>query len=109
MNVDGKGLAEGTKINVNLQSGLLTRTVIGAYDYEGGNLEYVITAGDRSVTDPELLPETETPVEEEIQQQESGNDNGLLIPVLVGCGVLVLILILILLLLRKKKRGNAKS
>lgn len=109
VNVDGKGLAEGTKINVNLQSGLLTRTVIGAYDYEGGNLEYVITAGGRSVTDPELLPETETPVEEEIQQQESGNDNGLLIPVLVGCGVLVLILILILLLLRKKKRGNAKS
>ena len=109
VNVDGNGLAEGTKINVNLQSGLLTRTVIGAYDYEGGNLEYVITAGDRSVTDPELLPETQTPVEEEPQQQVSDDDKGLLIPVLVGCGALVLILILILLFLRLKKRGNARS
>ena len=60
VNTDAKGILEGTKIGVTLETGTLTRTVIGAYDYEGGDLQYVITAGDRSITDPEPVPEADT-------------------------------------------------
>ena len=60
VNTDAKGVLDGTKIGVTLETGTLTRTVIGAYDYEGGDLQYVITAGNRSITDPEPVPETNT-------------------------------------------------
>ena len=51
--IPGEGLAEGTYLPITLHSGLLTRQVIGIYNYEGENLQYLITAGNRSVTDPE--------------------------------------------------------
>ena len=61
-------LGESTKMVVTLHSGLLTQLVWGAYDYEGGNLNYVITYGNRSMTDPEILTETDEPLEDPTQQ-----------------------------------------
>lgn len=109
VNVAGTGLSGGTHINVDLQSGLLTNTVIGSYDYEGGELKYVITDGDRSVTDPEVEPEPDVVVDDTPVEEEEQQGTGWLVPVLVAAGVLLLLLILILLFLRKKKRNDAQS
>ena len=61
-------LGEDTKMVVTLHSGLLTQLVWGAYNYEGGNQQYTITYGDRSMTDPEIPTETDEPVEDPTQQ-----------------------------------------
>jgi len=51
--VSKDGLGDKAYAGVKLTSGVLTDAVIGAYNYTGGNLNYVITKGDRSITDPE--------------------------------------------------------
>ena len=110
VNISGYGLTDGTKINVDLQSGLLTDTVIGSYDYEGADLQYVITAGDRSMTDPEkeaVAGENE-PVTDESEQTQQEKDFPWIVLVIAG-GALLLMLILLLLLRRKKNGGKAKS
>lgn len=57
--IGSEGLAEGSRINVILRAGLLTQTLFGNYDYEGGDLIYTVTPGTRSATDPEKLPGSE--------------------------------------------------
>ena len=59
--IGSEGLAEGSRINVILRAGLLTQTLFGNYDYEGGDLIYTVTPGTRSATDPEKLPGSENP------------------------------------------------
>lgn len=61
------GLGENAKIRVYLQSGVLTNTLFGSYDYEGGGLEYLVTAGDRSEREYEII---EAPVPEQPQETE---------------------------------------
>ena len=111
VNVAGSGLSSGTYMNVDLESGLLTRTVIGSYDYEGGNLSYVITDGSRSVTDPEKIAQTEEtqPVTEPdpVPAEEEGNFPWIIL--VIAGGALLVLLILILLLRRKKNGGKANS
>lgn len=113
LSVQAPGLGKDTKIGINLKEGLLTDKVYGEYNYEGGDLEYLITYGDRSVTDPELLvsaePEptddvqaTDVPTTEEQQDSRSGVLGGSLVIALVALAVLV-ILILLLVAKRKKK------
>ena len=58
------GLGDKAKFILTLDSGVLTNRLHGAYHYEGGNLKYTVTAGDRSITDPEAFtyqPETTEP------------------------------------------------
>ena len=57
-------------MHIDLHSGLLTQLLYGAYNYEGGNCKYVVTAGQRSMTEPEFdasMLEQETPTEEPTQ------------------------------------------
>lgn len=63
--IGSEGLAEGSRINVILRAGLLTQTLFGNYDYEGGNLLYTVTPGTRSATDPEKLPGSAEPEQTE--------------------------------------------
>ena len=64
LTVVGQMLGEHTYVDVTLQSGILRQHVLGIYGYEGGNLHYIITAGDRSVTDPEELSQEPAPAED---------------------------------------------
>ncbi len=69
-----EGLSEGTLMNIKLHSGLLTQTLYGAYNYEGGNGEYVVTAGDKSLTTPEYDPDWNAqfnPAEPEMEPTEA--------------------------------------
>ena len=66
--IGSEGLAEGSRINVILRAGLLTQTLFGNYDYEGGNLLYTVTPGTRSATDPEKLPGSTDPEQTEPTQ-----------------------------------------
>ena len=50
------GFGQNTKIKVQLHSGILTNSLLAAYHYEGGDLVYTVTYGDRSLTDPEPIP-----------------------------------------------------
>lgn len=100
-----QGFGQNTNIKIQLHSGILTNTVLGAYNYEGGNLHYIITYGDRSLTDPEY----EAPVVFGEQQtttvdpaQTRGNVD---IWLYIGIGAVILMILAagVLLLLRKKK------
>lgn len=61
------GLAEDTRIEVTLSDNVLTNRIWGDYDYEGGNLIYTITYGNRSVIDPEKNGAPQEPVEDPTQ------------------------------------------
>lgn len=67
-----EGLGADTHIEITMAEGLLTDWFWGAYDYEGGDLVYTITYGDRSITDPEDASalQEETPVEEPTEGAE---------------------------------------
>ena len=54
MSIGAQGLGEDTLVNVYLEKGVLTKTLFGNYDYEGGNGVYTVTYGDRSATDFEV-------------------------------------------------------
>lgn len=115
VNLTAEGLGAKAKLGVQLQSGLLTNTLIGSYDYEGGELNYTVTAGDRSVTDPEVedLPADEEPAlgdeapEEEVPAQESSNS--LIIWIVAGVVLVMAVLILLVILLRKKKNKKESA
>jgi len=113
------GIAEDTKINVTLYSGLLTQLVWGAYDYEGGDLVYTITHGNRSIVDPEIpqvKPDETEPVEgtEDTQPQQNTEpaekkENTL---IYAGLGAFIAVIAaaaaIVILLNVKKKKAAAK-
>ena len=110
VNVAGAGLTSGTYMNVDLASGLLTDTVIGSYDYEGSDLKYVITDGDRSVTEPEKAPvEEQTQTEDEPQQKPAEQEKEFPWLILVIAGGALIVLLILILLLRRKKNGGEKN
>ena len=99
--IPGEGIGADTYLPITLHSGLLTKQVVGIYHYEGGDLEYVITAGDRSVTNPEIGPaeENETKTQEQTRQ-ENGNT---LLYLAVGAAALLIVAAVVLVILKKKK------
>ena len=101
MTVVGEQLGEKTHVAVTLQKGYLTRQVLGVYGYEGGEGQYVITAGDRSLTDPEqVAAAAEAPTE----KKESGDwllYAGIGVVALAALGAVVLVA------LKKKKSAAA--
>ena len=113
--LDGEGLGQNAKIHVNLHSGLLTQWVWGTYNYEGGNCDYIITYGERSVNEPEYAaPETENPETEPSEEatetptegeQEAPKSN---IGLIAGIGAVVAVVaaaaIVIVLAATKKKK-----
>lgn len=97
--IPGEGLTEGTYLPITLHSGLLTRQVIGVYNYEGENLQYLITVGNRSVTEPEQDgTEGKTAL--------SGGNDWILYGA-IGLFALAVIAVLVILLVKKKKKTPA--
>ena len=96
------GLLEDTRIEVTMHSGLLTDWVIGAYDYEGGDLVYTITYGDRSMTDPEQKAPPAVDAKAEDQNKTASSD----VLLYVGIGAVVLALVAVVLVILKKKSGK---
>ena len=85
-------------------SGVLSEHLFGVYHYEGGNLKYTVTAGDRSVTDPEEYVAYQAPGADADGQQTQGIGD---IWLYVGVGALALILAAVAIVLVKKKKSPA--
>lgn len=98
--IPGAGLAEGTYLPLDLHSGVLTQQVIGVYNYEGENLKYVITAGDRSLTDPE------TPVKA-AQQDAPAEAGDVVLYVVIGVFAAAVIAVAAVVIAKKKKKTPA--
>ena len=116
--VTGESLGEKSYVGITIYEGVLSQWVFGVYNYEGGNQVYVITAGDRSITDPEdyevAQPETEPQPEEttgatagtETEQTAEGADDTMLYAGIGGIAVL-LIAAAAVVIVKKKKAGKA--
>ena len=113
-----EGYGENTHMGVTLDAGLLTQRVMGEYNYEGGNLEYVLTYGSRSMTDPEYLEPTveETePVTDGTQstnatvsnENASTEDNTALYVGIGGIAAIIVLAAAVLVIVKKKKAGKA--
>ena len=110
--IPGGVIGENTHVNITLASGLLTQKVFGQYGYEGGDQVYTITYGDRSMTDPERLPQeepeqtpTEAPTEAEPSTEEA--DDTMLYLAIAGIAALILLAAVVLVIVKKKKAGKA--
>jgi len=100
---------KNTEIHVTLDSGVLTNRIFGTYDYEGGNCVYILTYGDRSLTDPEAVPQPEQPTQQpQEQSQPKTESNDTMLYVLVGAVALVIVAV-VLLILKKKKPAKAET
>jgi len=106
--VTAEGFGKNTKIQVQLHSGVLTNTILGQYNYEGGDLVYTITYGDRSLTDPEYVAPAEGIDTEQTTQTETEDGGNTLLYVAVGA-VALLVLAAVVLILYKKKKAPAGS
>ena len=98
-----------THMNVTLDAGLLTQRVMGAYNYEGGNLVYTITCGDRSLTDPEFDPTMVPQKPDETQQTQQDTTDKQDIWLYVGVGALALVILAVVVLLLKKKKTKPET
>jgi len=110
--IGAPGLTKGTKMNVELAEGILTNTLIGAYDYEGGNQKYLVTCGDRSVTDPEPIPGVQE-LNPEIEPTESVPDNGsngvgVAGMIAIGVAVVAIVIAALVAAATKKKKKSSK-
>jgi hypothetical protein len=103
--VEEAGLGQDTRIVVTLDQGVLTNRVFGKYDYEGGNLEYTITYGEKSFTEPEYDAALAVATEEKTENK--GGD----VLLYAGIGVIALAAIAaaVLLILKKKKPAKAEN
>lgn len=95
-----EGFGRNTEIHVQLAKGVLTNTILAAYDYEGGNLIYTVTYGDRSLTEPEYEPPVAAETEEETAPQTNQN---LWLYIAIGAFGLLAAAAVILVVLKKKK------
>lgn len=105
--VTAEGFGKNTEIHVQLHSGVLTNTILGAYDYEGGDQLYTVTYGDRSLTDPEYVaPAQQEQTDEAQNEAETGGNTWLY----VGVGVIALAVIAVIIaLLTKKKKAETPA
>ena len=118
LTLEGEGLAEGSYLDVTLHSGVLGQKVFGVYNYEGSNPYYVLTPGDRSITDPELpeyVPEPEqtetepTQTETQAAAAEEGQDNTGLYLGIGGIGAVIVLAAVALVIVKKKKSAKAET
>jgi len=103
-----EGFGEDTEIHAVLHSGLITTTLIAAYDYEGGNCVYTVTYGNKSMT--EIEPGAEAYLAGKTQQTEEASGTGSSDVLLyVGIGVLALAAVAGAVILKKKKTPAEKK
>lgn len=101
ISIPGGIIGEKTYINITIASGVLTQKVFGQYNYEGGDRVYTVTYGDRSMTDPEMIPGAQT-------EQDSDSAAGdVLLYVVVGVVALAVVAVVVVLL--RKKKTTAKE
>ena len=83
------------------KGGVLTQRIIGIYHYEGEGLNYTLTAGNRSITEP-MAPDVQ---DEAIVEETTETENALLY---AGVGVFVVAVaaVAVILTLKKKKAGK---
>ena len=104
-----QGYGPKTHMNITLDEGLLTQRVDGAYNYEGGNLVYTLTYGERSVTEPEYDPSMVKTVDKaEPQTQQKGAEKQD-IWLYVGVGAVALIILAAVVLILKKKKTKPET
>ena len=86
-------------MDLTFHSGVLSQWVHGVYNYEGGDQHYILTAGDRSLTEP--IPYGE---ESSAQvQTKPALTNDILLYAGIGVVALAAAAGVILMLLKKKK------
>ena len=100
--VVGEAIGEKAYIKITLHSGVLSEHLFGVYGYEGGNLVYTVTAGDRSITDPEEYQYYQGP------DDEAERDGNAAVWLYVGIGVIGLAAIAAgtVVVVKKKKVGK---
>lgn len=110
ISIPGGYLGENSYVHINLYSGLLTNQVFGYYNYEGGDQDYIITYGSRSMTEPEQAEENEpvqTPTEPGDEVKPGKDESKVSGALIAGIGGIVLVIaaaaVLIVLLSKKKK------
>lgn len=116
--VANEGFGAETKIQVQLAAGILTSTLLGQYDYQGGDLHYTVTAGSRSLTEPEIFVPAEepesTPTEETDATETTQNakdaaetaDNTMLYAGIGGIVAVIVLAAVAVVLAKKKKTGK---
>jgi len=113
---DEEGLTEAAKIDLVMHSGLLTQWIWGNYDYEGSDLSYTVTYGDRSVREPmyeEAAPEETIDPTEEVtdpteQTQPEEKKENILIYAGLGAFIAVIAAAAVIVVLVNKKKAAAK-
>lgn len=103
--VKAEGFGQDTKIHVQLESGILTNTILGAYDYEGGDLHYTVTYGDRSLKEPEYEQPT-AGTEDQTEQDAAGSFD---IWLYVGIGLITGAIVAAAAAVISKKKKAAKA
>jgi len=83
--------------------------VMGAYNYEGGNLVYTLTYGDRSVTDPEYDPDMVAQAKAGEPAGEKASAQDILLYVGIGAIGLAAVAAAALVLLKKKKAAKPEE
>jgi len=103
------GYGPKTHMNITLDANLLTQRVMGAYNYEGGNLVYTLTYGDRSVTDPEYDPDMVAQAKAGEPAGEKASAQDILLYVGIGAIGLAAVAAAALVLLKKKKAAKPEE
>ena len=105
--ITGEGLGEEAYIELVLDSGVVTQRILGAFQYEGGNQEYTITYGTRSVTEPEHDPTLNE--DQTARQEKEAAVADVWLYVGIGAVVLAAIAAVVLILGKKKKSAPAEK
>ena len=112
ISISGGYLGKNTYIHINLASGILTQQVLGFYDYEGGDQDYIITYGTRSMTEPERLADTPTePVEQPTEPADQKPVAKSKVAIFAGIGggtLTAAAVVALVILLTKKKKPEQK-
>ena len=107
--VVGEKIGNKTHIEITLHSGVLSEHLFGVYHYEGGNLKYTVTAGDRSVTDPEEYVYYQAPADGAQQTKTAAVSTDLMLYMGIGVIALAAVAGVVLVILKKKKAGTAAN
>ena len=102
-----EGYGPKTYMNITLDANLLTQRVMGAYNYEGGNLVYTLTYGDRSMTDPEY--DASMVVVPAAQEEAKTTTGDILLYAGIGIVALAAIAGAVLVIAKKKKSAGAET
>jgi len=105
--ITGESLGEKAYVDITIHAGVLSQWVHGVYGYEGGDQHYILTAGDRSLTDPEPYGEQPQTQRDQTQPAKSG-DTWLYVGIGVVAAAAIAGVILVILKKKKSPAGETK-